>query len=156
MNVVTPIRPGDLHQRRVRLARKPAAVAEARGQVRAALCCWRAPVDPDIAVLLASDLVTMVVRYGEGATVTLAIRCSHRGLRVDVYDASRARPPAMDAPADTEAGRWMALVAALADEWGAFRTPAGRALYFTLAFRTGLPRGNCSGPRGIARGDGGL
>ena len=31
------------------------------------------------------------------------------------------------------------LVAALSTEWGSFRTPAGKAMYFTLAFRRDLP-----------------
>ena len=36
--------------------------------------------------------------------------------------------------ADAESGRGLHLVASLADEWGFYRTPAGKAVYFTLAF----------------------
>ena len=137
MNVMAPTRPTELYQRRVRLTRKPAAAAEARGQVRVAIRDWKIPVDPDIAILLASDLITNAIMHGAGATITVAIRCSRGHLRIDVYDQSRSRPPGMDLPAGTDTGRGLVLVAALSTEWGSFRTPAGKAMYFTLAFPPG-------------------
>lgn len=133
-------RPTELHQRRLRLAREPTAAAEARSQVRAVIRAWRVPVDPDIAVLLTSDLVTYAITRGEGETVTLAIRCSRGHLRVDVYDASRSLPMAVGEPAGTDTGRGLVLVAALSAEWGSFCTPAGKATYFTLAFQSDLPQ----------------
>ena len=69
-------RPADLRQRRIRLTRKPLAARHARSQVRAAVRSWAIPVDPDIVMLLTSDLVTDAITYGTGQTVTLAIRCS--------------------------------------------------------------------------------
>ena len=39
-----------------------------------------------------------------------------------------------EVPADAETGRGLLLVATLSDEWGFYRTPAGKAVYFTLAF----------------------
>lgn len=44
-------------------------------------------------------------------------------------------------PADAETGRGLHLVATLSDEWGFYRTPAGKAVYFMLAFQTGLAPG---------------
>ena len=105
-------RPTELHQRRLRLTREPAAAAEARSQVRAVIRAWKVPVDPDIAVLLTSDLVTNAITHGEGETVTLAIRCSRGHLRIDVYDASRSLPMAVGEPAGTDTGRRLVLVAA--------------------------------------------
>jgi hypothetical protein len=137
MNAMAPARPAELHQRRVRLARQPAAAAEARGHVRAALCAWQAPVDPDIAILLTSDVVTDAIMHGAGPSVTVAIRCSRGQLRVDVYDSARSGP-GPDGPADTELRPELALVARLADDWGAFRTPAGRAVYFALRLEASL------------------
>jgi len=139
--VMALTRPTELHQRRLRLTREPAAAAEARSQVRAVIRAWKVPVDPDIAVLLTSDLVTNAITHGEGETVTLAIRCSRGHLRIDVYDASRSLPMAVDEPAGPESGRGLVLVAALSTEWGSFRTPAGKAMYFALAFQPGLPSG---------------
>jgi len=134
MNVMAPTRPTELYQRRVRLTRKPAAAAEARSQVRVSIRDWKVPVDPDIAILLTSDLVTNAIMHGDGESLTLAIRCSRAHLRIDVYDQSRSLPLGMDEPADTDAGRGLVLVAVLSTEWGSFRTPAGKAMYFTLAF----------------------
>ena len=141
MNVMAPTRPTELYQRRVRLTRKPAAAAEARGQVRVAIRDWKVPVDPDIAILLASDLVTNAIMHGDGETLTLAIRRSRAHLRIDVCDQSRALPLGTDGPADMDAGRLLVLVAALSTEWGSFRTPAGKAMYFTLAFPPDQPAG---------------
>ena len=133
---MAPTRPTELHQRRVRLTREPAAAAEARSQVRAVICAWRIPVDPDIAVLLTSDLVTNAIMRGDGKTITLAIRCSGGHLRIDIYDTSRSLPMAAD-----ETLHGLVLVAALSTEWGSFLTPAGKVVYFTLAFQSDLPQG---------------
>ena len=40
MNVMAPTRPTELRGYRVRLSAGPAAAAEARGHVRAAICAW--------------------------------------------------------------------------------------------------------------------
>jgi anti-sigma regulatory factor (Ser/Thr protein kinase) len=132
-------RPTERHQHRARLNREPAAVAEARSEVRALICAWRVPVDPDIAVLLTSDLVTNAIMHGTGKTITLVIRCSRGQLRIDSYDTSRSLP--MDEPAVAETGHGLVLVAALSTEWGSFLTPAGKVAYFTLAFPSDLPPG---------------
>jgi len=132
---MAPTRPTELHQCRFRLTREPTAAAEARGQVRAVIRAWKVPVDPDIAVLLTSDLVTSAIMFGNGETVMLVIRCPRGHLRIDV---SRSMPIAADEPAGNQTGRGLALVAALSTEWGSFRTPAGKAVYFTLAFQPDL------------------
>jgi len=147
MNTMAPTRPTELYQRRVRLTREPAAVAEARSQVRAAIRDWRIPVDPDIAILLTSDLVTNAITGGDGETLTLAIRCSRGQLRIDVYDKSHYLPLGANEPVDSGTGRGLVLVAVLSAEWGSFRTPAGKAMYFTLAFQPDPPSG---GDRAVA------
>ena len=135
MNTMAPPRPTDLDACRVRLTAGPAAAAaQARRQVRAAISAWRAPVDPDVAVLLTSDLVTYAFRHEAGDTVTLAISCSGGELRVDVHGSSRSRPSQADARVEPEIGPGLILVATLSDEWGSYRTPDGKAVYFTLAF----------------------
>ena len=139
--MMAPTRPTELYQRRVRLTREPAAAAAARSQVRAVIRAWKVPVDPDIAVLLTSDLVTNAITHGEGETVTLAIRCSRDQLRIDVYDKSRSLPAGAGGPADADTGHGLILVASLSTEWGSFRTPAGKAMYFALAFQPGLSSG---------------
>ena len=140
MNSIAPARPAELHQRRVRLIRQPAAAAQARDHVRAALHSWQVPVDPDVVILLTSDVATNAILHGAGPTVTVAIRGSGGQLRVDVYDSARSQPVPADKPGKPDnphgdkAGAELALVAMLANDWGVFRTPAGRAVYFTLTF----------------------
>jgi hypothetical protein len=141
MNAMAPTRPADLQVCRVRLTAGPAAAAEARGQVWAAIRAWDIPVDPDVAVLLASELVTNAIGREPGDTIMLAITCAFGQLRVDVHDTSRMLPVLVDAPADAEAGRGLMLVATLSATWGVYRTPAGKAVYFTLAFEPGLTGG---------------
>ena len=85
MTTIAPPRPAELPGLPVRLTAGPATVAEARRQVRAALDLWRAPVDPDVAVLLTSDLVTNAIRHQPGGTITLGVRCVAGQLRVDVH-----------------------------------------------------------------------
>jgi anti-sigma regulatory factor (Ser/Thr protein kinase) len=135
MNTMAPTRPTLIHRHRVPLAAGPAAAAEARGQVRAAICAWDVPVDASVAVLLTSELVTNAIRHEAGGTVTLAITCSYDELRVDVHDTSHCLPVPVDAPPDAETGRGLMLVDSLSTEWGAYRTAVGKAVYFTLAFQ---------------------
>jgi len=132
MNTMAPIRPIQQQACRVRLGPGPIAAAQARAQVRAAIRGWDVPVDPDVAILLTSELVTNAVTHGTGEPVTLAIDCSGGRLRVDVHDTSCALPLLSEAPGDAETGRGLMLVASLAAEWGFYRTPVGKAVYFTL------------------------
>ena len=131
--------PTELQVCRVRLTASPAAAGEARSQVRAAIRAWEIPVEEDVAVLLTSELVTNAIGHETGETITLAVTCSFGQLRVDVHDTSRTLPVLVDAAADAEAGRGLMLVATLSATWGICRTPAGKAVYFTLAFEPGPP-----------------
>src|ERR1700727_2327732 len=133
MNIMAPTRPTVLHRHRVPLTAGPAAAAEARGQVRAAICTWGVPVDPDVAFLLTSELVTNAIRHEAGESVVLDVTSSGDELRVDVHDTSCCLPMPGDAPVDAETGRGLMLVNTLSTEWGSYRTPAGKAVYFTLA-----------------------
>ena len=51
----------------VRLAQRLSAVAAARTEVEAAICAWCVPVDPDVAILLTSELVTNAVTHATQA-----------------------------------------------------------------------------------------
>jgi len=133
----------------VRLASRLSAVAAARTEVEAAIGAWRVAVDPDAAILLTSELVTNAVthattrrrRTGGAArrgfaaeAVLLEIAADDAGLRVDVHDGSGDLPVLADCPADADAetGRGLLLVTSMSAEWGFYRTPGGKAVYFTL------------------------
>ena len=135
MTTMAPTRPARRHGCRVRLATGPAAAAEARRRVRAAIQSWQVPVDPDTAILLTSELVTNAVRHEAGQAVMLVVTCARGQLRVDVHDTSPSWPTVADVPADAQTGRGLLLVETLSDEWGFYRTPAGKAVYFMLAFQ---------------------
>jgi anti-sigma regulatory factor (Ser/Thr protein kinase) len=127
--------------RRVPLHPDPGAAARARDEIEAAVCAWGIPVDLDVAVLLASELFTNAVIHGMKGqpgpvTVTLAIAADATGLRVDVHDASACLPVIRPVGEDTESGRGLLLVSSLSDEWGYYRTPPGKAVYFTLKSAT--------------------
>jgi len=149
MNTMAPSRPTEVQICRLRLTAGPAAAGEARSGVREAICAWDVPVDPDVAVLLTSELVTNAIRHEAGQAITLAITCSCDQLRVDVHDSSYSWPVVLEAKADAEAGRGLMLVATLSDEWGFYRTPAGKAVYFTLAFAPEVAEGRGRGPQGV-------
>ena len=136
MNTMAQTHPTELQSRRVKLATGPAAVPEARSEVRAAICSWEVPVDPETAILLTSELMTNAIRHEAGQTVMLVITWSLGELRVDVHDTSPSLPAVADVPADAETGRGLLLVATLSAEWGFYRTAAGKAVYFTLAYQT--------------------
>ena len=135
MNTMAPARAAELHAYRVRLTTGPAAASEARGQVRATICAWNVPVDADVAVLLTSELVTNAIKHGGGGPVRLGIQCTGDRLRVEVHDTSPSLPVLMDTAADATDGRGLMLVSALSAKWGAYRTPAGKVVYFTLTFQ---------------------
>jgi anti-sigma regulatory factor (Ser/Thr protein kinase) len=139
---------------RARLSTGPAAAAEARRRVRAAIASWQIPVDQDAALLLTSELVTNAVRHEPGQAVMLVISCSRGRLRVDVHDTARTWPAVADVPADAESGRGLLLVETLSDEWGFYRTAAGKAVYFTLVFGADqAPAAGGGGPQRVrARG----
>lgn len=133
MNTLAPVREDVQRPLRISLEAGPGAAAEARSYVRAAICAWGVPVDPYVAALLTSELVTNAIRHEAGETVKLFISCSCGHLRVYVHDSSRTWPVPLNAAPDAEAGRGLMLVASLSTDWGVYRTPGGKAVYFTLA-----------------------
>ena len=149
MTMMAPVRAIVERPYRISLLAGPAAAAQARRHVGAVIRAWAVPVDAYTAALLTSELVTNAIRHEVTGIVMLAITCSADQLRVDVHDTSRCLPMLVDAPTDAEAGRGLMLVTTLADEWGFYRTPAGKAVYFTLAFQPDVAEGDGCGPQGV-------
>jgi len=148
MDTMARLRPTVQRPRRISLATGPAAAAEARRQVLATICAWDIPVDPDVAVLLTSELVSNAIRHEAGETITLTITCVCGQLRVDVHDTSPTMPVIMDSPVCAEAGRGLMLVASLSTDWGVHITRSGKAVYFTLEFDLPDLDGGGRPPRG--------
>jgi anti-sigma regulatory factor (Ser/Thr protein kinase) len=154
MDTMAPSRPIVKRVQHIPLTAEPGAAAEARSRVRALIGAWGLPVDPSVAVLLISELVTNAIRHERGETVTVVVSCAWDELRVDVHDTSRAMPVLMDVAADAEAGRGLMLVATLASDWGWYPSLAGKAVYFTLALPAGTyPAGLNEDHERAPRGD---
>ena len=143
-------------QCRIPLMADLTAASAARSVVEDAIRAWRVPVDVDVALLLTSELVTNAVTHGAptaGTFVLLTIAREAACLRVDVHDGS-GDLPVLDTglidqgPAEAETGRGLLLVTSLSAEWGFYRTPAGKAVYFTLELLPDVPE------TGIDAGDG--
>ena len=134
MDTTALTRPPLRRKLRITLTAGPAAAAAARSQVRAAIYAWDIPVDSSVAVLLTSELVTNALSHEAGKTIELVISCAYGQLHVDVYDTSPALPMPVDGPARAETGRGLMLLASLSSSWGYYRTPTGKAVYFTLLF----------------------
>lgn len=125
----------------VYLPADPSAASEARAHVRRVLESWKLDPAGDTvaqALLLTSELVTNALTHGRSAA-TVAVSLAGATVRVEVHDGAQslaARPMAGSA-ADAEAGRGLLLVDALAADWGFYRTPGGKAVYFTLRAHPG-------------------
>ncbi|MDX6422523.1 MAG: hypothetical protein QOG28_7143 [Trebonia sp.] len=152
----TPALPAELRHRRVRLELGSAAAAYACGHVQAAISAWSVPVNPAVAILLTSDLVINAVTNGAGETIMLSIRWSSGQFRVEVHDASVRGDSWETSDADADAERGLLLAAAMAVDWGHYRTPAGRAVYYVLASEpqaiTNTRGSTASPPSGMDRG----
>jgi anti-sigma regulatory factor (Ser/Thr protein kinase) len=137
-----------------------AAAAGARSVVEDCIHAWHVPVDADVAILLASELVANAVTHGTptaGTFVLLTIDCDAARLRVDVHDGS-VDLPVLDtglideAPAEAETGRGLLLVTTLSAEWGFYRTSMGKAVYFTLELQRDIPETDIDAGDGRADG----
>ncbi|HUN31618.1 MAG TPA: ATP-binding protein [Trebonia sp.] len=133
-----PAPPAPLPACRFSLSARTQAAAEARGQLHTLVCLWGIQVDIDVLVLLASELITNAVTHAENGAgagvISVCVRCLRGEVRVEVHDGSHDMPVAGPLNVDDEAetGRGLMLVDTLAAEWGFYRTPGGKAVYFTL------------------------
>ena len=103
----------------------------ARRFVIAALDAWRSSASPDIAALLASELVTNSVVHASGP-LRVAVEAVEGGVRVTVYDTSAVTPQVRDPGPESTSGRGMLLVDRLARRWGTDVTATGKAVWFEL------------------------
>ena len=134
-----PAVPAGLRHRRARLDLRTAAAARACGHVQAAIAAWAVPVNPAVAILLTSDLLINAVTNTTGATVMLGISYRPGRFRVEVHDASVPGDSWEPAGSGADADRGLLLAAAMAADWGHYRTPAGRAVYYVLAAEPARP-----------------
>ncbi|WP_432139076.1 MULTISPECIES: ATP-binding SpoIIE family protein phosphatase [unclassified Streptomyces] len=113
------------------------AAPRARAFASGVLTSWRFPVDlHDLGVLAASELVANSLQHGT-PPMRLRLRRTDRRLIIEVTDGDDHLPRRRQAEPGDESGRGIAIVATIAANWGARRTPGGgKAVWCEFA----LPR----------------
>ena len=86
----------------------------------------------DTVALLSSEVATNAVLHAHGDNVRVRVIDLGMRLRVMVIDGSQELPIPRQAPAGAEGGRGLALVEALAAEWGVDVLPDGKRLWFEI------------------------
>ena len=123
-----------------RLPSDPTAAATARGVVADELAQELGDLYGDSlrddALLLTSELVTNAVLHATTG-VELSVVTGHDALHVEVSDGDPALPEPRVADVEDLGGRGLALVAALASDWGVKLAPPGKVVWFELP----LPKG---------------
>lgn len=106
------------------------SVRAARSFVSAAITGVR-PWVQHTAVLLAHELVTNAVSYG-GGRFCVSAGVEPGTVRVTVADTRTDGPRVLHPGPESEHGRGMAIVDALASRWGTRRLPWGKVVWFEL------------------------
>jgi anti-sigma regulatory factor (Ser/Thr protein kinase) len=127
---------------------EPAEVAALRRVMRLHLGGWGLHGTVDQAQLCVSELVTNVITHtGRGTPATLAVSMSGTYLRIEVHDPDTcALPTLLDAAPESEGGRGMALVNAVADRWGVQLRPDRKVTWCELATGLSTPNGHVDSP----------
>jgi anti-sigma regulatory factor (Ser/Thr protein kinase) len=134
----------------------PASVREARRFARRQLAPGKAA---DTAALAVSELATNAIEHTAsglpGGTFTMAVTAVPRGMAIFVVDQGLRPAAAAPARAWDEHGRGLAVVAAVAEAWGAEASPQGRVTWCVIARGAAepAPTRGCARPRGLARAD---
>ena len=118
---------------------QPSRAAGVRRVVAAMLAPLRLPAEQlDSAVLATDELFANAVKHGSRGTddaVTVIVECTDHELRVTVADRSPDLPRHRTADIAAESGRGLAIVAALADDWGIAPPDSGetgKRVWFSL------------------------
>ncbi|QIQ03724.1 ATP-binding protein [Streptomyces liangshanensis] len=135
MNLDGTPHPTDDHSLTFRFPRHPRSVPRARDALRA--CAGLTGDTAAVAALLLSELVTNALRHGSppGRQIAVTLHRAEGLLRLEVEDAGDRlpRPRTAEPDLDDECGRGLALVAALADDWGvAPRRGPGKCVWVSL------------------------
>ncbi|MET9722977.1 ATP-binding protein [Streptomyces zaomyceticus] len=124
-------------------------VAALRRIVRLHLKTWGLPRQVGAAQLCVSELVTNVIRHvGSGTPTSLRISMNGTYLRIEVRDPDcRALPTLVAAGPDSEAGRGVALVDAIADRWGVLLGSDRKVAWCEIATDLNASNGHGGGVR---------
>ncbi|MFF3937683.1 ATP-binding protein [Streptomyces phaeofaciens] len=133
---------------------EPAEAAALRRVMRSHLALWGLHDLTDEAQLCVTELVSNVITHvGPGTPATLVVSMNGLRLRIEVHDPdTRALPTLLGGTADSESGRGMALVDAIAVHWGVQLCPDRKVTWCELATGLASPDGHVEGP-GVRRAE---
>lgn len=122
-----------LFQASTSLSSDPRSAGDARRFVAATLEPWELGPLVDTVTLLTSELVTNAVVHA-GSDVDVVVRLTGAIARVEVTDRSDLAPAPRHSSVDSDTGRGLALVQALARRWGTSRQPGGgKTVWFEVS-----------------------
>ncbi|MGH4033705.1 ATP-binding protein [Actinomycetota bacterium Odt1-20B] len=126
------------------LPRTPRSAPHARALLREQLAAWKIDGQVvDVAELLLSELVTNSIQHAyipAGREIGLRFARYEGKVRVEVADAGGGRPVPVQAGVESDGGRGLALVVALASRWGCCprRHGIGKAVWAEVEEREGV------------------
>jgi DNA-binding NarL/FixJ family response regulator len=118
----------------VGFAAETRSVGQARAFAQRALESWRESDIGDTVTLLLSELVTNAVVHAASAP-NVAINLMPDRVHVEVADDDISELHPVQASPDAESGRGLALVEALAYQWGQVALPGGKVVWFDVLRR---------------------
>ena len=114
------------------LPNRPESVGRARAWVRTMLTADGHADAIDTASLIVSELATNALVHGDGSEITIVCEADSGILTIGAVDYGTDHPAILDATEDDESGRGLALVDAIADEWGYEPCDGGKLVYARL------------------------
>lgn len=116
----------------VHLGPDPRSVGTARRFVATTLRSWQGDGLVETAVLLTSELVTNAVRHAR-TPLSVRLQGDARRIRVAVADTGPDEPVPRPPGSASEGGRGLALVSAMASDWGVdLQAGGGKTVWFVL------------------------
>lgn len=109
----------------------PATPAAVRSFAAEILRLWGCGPSAELACLLVNEVVSNAVIH-TGTDVTVRMDLDPPCLRVEVEDGSPVLPEPLDITPESERGRGLFLIQALAKRWGARRTAEGKVVWFEI------------------------
>jgi anti-sigma regulatory factor (Ser/Thr protein kinase) len=92
---------------------------------------WDCGEQLDVVTLLVSEVVTNAIVHA-GTDVEVSVELKPDAVRIEVSDEAVGLPAPRDATDEETSGRGLALVEALASEWGVDSRPEGKVVWFEV------------------------
>ncbi|MBO2451513.1 ATP-binding protein [Actinomadura barringtoniae] len=127
--------------KKVWLGNRPESAAQARHELLLTARALGLAADVvDRLELCTSEIVTNVIQHADCSLLTMCFTRTAERLRVEVNDSSASMPVSSDPDLCQETGRGLFIVAHQSDGHGAYRTRAGKTVWFEVIAWPGQKR----------------